>query len=116
MAEVVGTVNGIVRPDEDAVRPREGAFAPGGHRRAVALEDEHRLRPAQEDVDAILRIAGNADRFPGRTGRGELRPAFVNGVTEVAAADANGVHGVAPRGMQGSSVCYILHAAGFDPY
>ena len=58
-SEIVGAIHGIVGPDRDAVRPDEQALAPGSQKRAVAVEDDHRMLAAIEDKDAILRIGGH---------------------------------------------------------
>src|ERR1043166_1167692 len=93
MAEIVAAKYGVAGADEHAMRPRESFVPPRTNRLSISFEDEDRLRSAQEDVDAVLGIAGDADRLAVRAGRRELGPALVHGVLKFAAADANRIHG-----------------------
>src|SRR5262249_49081739 len=74
---IIGTEDGIIRPDEDAVWPRKQAFTPRGQPSAVAVKHQDRVGAAVENVDAVARIGGHGgDLCPGPAIR-QLRPAIM---------------------------------------
>src|SRR5262249_26216587 len=53
VVEVVGAIHGVIWSDEEAVRPGEESFAPGGQEPAVAVEDDDGVFAAVEDKDTV---------------------------------------------------------------
>src|SRR5579871_159646 len=56
MVAVVGTIEGVVRPDMQAVRVAEELLPPAVDKAAVAIEDDHRVRAAVEQQHAVLPV------------------------------------------------------------
>jgi hypothetical protein len=53
---VVGAPQRVIRRDMDAVRAGEQALAPGSQEIAGAIEDDHRMLAAAEDIDVVAAI------------------------------------------------------------
>src|SRR5438309_1217395 len=60
---IVGTVDSIIRSDENAMRPCEQPLSPRGQPSAVPVKDQHRMGTAVEDVDAIPAVGGHGGDF-----------------------------------------------------
>jgi hypothetical protein len=56
MAAVVGQEHGVVGSHMDAVRPRILTLAPGSQKVALAIEDDHRVFTAVEDINIIVAV------------------------------------------------------------
>jgi hypothetical protein len=56
MVAVIGAVEMIVGVDMQAVRAAEQAFAPASDEIALAVEHNHRVGAAIENVDAVLAV------------------------------------------------------------
>ena len=90
---VVGAVNRVVRPHVNAMRPLECTLAPGLYEIAFAVEHDHGMRTAIEDVDVVLSIATDRRHITECPTRGQIAPAFFDAKGEVAAADDDAGHG-----------------------
>ena len=60
---VVGAIDGVVWPHVDAVRAMESALAPRFDEVALAVEHDHRVLAAVEDVDAVLAVDADGSRI-----------------------------------------------------
>src|SRR3954447_25723546 len=92
---VIGAIEIVVGIDMQAVRAREQAFAPTAQEIAFAVQHDHRMGPAVEDVDAVLAV----DRD--RSDVGELPSVrqlceVLNDAVAVLAGAENGWHGCSP--------------------
>ena len=91
VVEVVGAPDMVVPVDEDAVRARENALAPGIQEAAVLVEHDHRMGAAIEDVDPVLGIDGDARDLDERPALGQLLPAFQDLVLKPVGTDRHDV-------------------------
>ena len=57
---VVGEEHRVVRGHVDAVRPRVLALAPGAQKVAVAVEHDHRVLAAVEDIEVVAAVDPDA--------------------------------------------------------
>src|SRR5437667_1563608 len=74
---IVGTVDSLIRPDEDTVRPCEQPFSPRGQPCAVAVKDQHRMGTAVEDVDAVPPVGGHGGDFRPAPAIGQFGPRII---------------------------------------
>ena len=64
MAEVVGEIEHVVRPDGSAMRAREpNVLPPRAQEVAVAIEHDDRMRAAVEYVDVVLAVHAHRGSF-----------------------------------------------------
>src|SRR6185437_3671922 len=83
---VIGAVDRVVGPDMDAMRAHEQPFAPAAQEIAVAVEHDHRMGAAIEDIDAVLAVDGDAGDFAVSPALGKLAPALDDAIAIIAAA------------------------------
>ena len=84
---VIGAIQRLVRADMQPVRPVEQVFAPGIQQVAVAVEHDHRVLAAIEDIDPVLRVDRHRrDILEGPAGR-QFRPVGLHPVGVSAVAD-----------------------------
>ena len=87
VADIVGEEHVVVGVDVDAVRTGELAIAPGADEVAVGIEDDQGFIAAIENVDAVLRIGGDAGDVDVVVSAGHLAEAGDGAVLEIAFAD-----------------------------
>ena len=88
---VVGAIELVVGVDVHAVRAAEQAFAPAREEIAVAVEHDHRMLAAVEDIDAVLAVDGDRGDVVERPAVRQLRPVLDHAVAMLAGAE-NGWH------------------------
>ena len=86
------------------MRAREDALAPGAEEIAVAVEHDHRVLAAVEDVDVVVAVDADAADFLERPAGRQLRPVLDRFVCVVAAA--HGDHARAPLFIAGRQACH----------
>jgi len=59
MAAVVGQEHRVVRRHVNPVRPRVLALTPGAQKIALAIEDQHRVLAAVEDINVVVAVDTN---------------------------------------------------------
>src|SRR5262249_8032568 len=87
MVAVVGAKEVVVTVDMDAVGAAEQAFAPRAQEVPVALEHDHRMLTAVEDVHAVLAVDGNGcdiTKFPAVR---QLGPVLDHAITMLATSE-----------------------------
>jgi glyoxylate carboligase len=84
---IIGQPDGIVRRHEHAVRARKQTFAERAEEAAVAVEHDHRMLAAIENVDIVVLIDADAADFLKRPARRRLRPVLDRFVGVGAVAD-----------------------------
>src|SRR6185437_1347062 len=82
MVAVIGAPDRLVRPHVDAVRAMEQPLAPRGEEIALAIEDDHRVGAAIEDVDAVAMIDGDPRDLLQRPAVGQPAPALRDAIEE----------------------------------
>ncbi len=93
---VVGAVDRLVRPHMDAMRAIEETLAPGAQKFAVAVEDDHRVLAAIEDVDIVLGVDADPRNFLQRPAIGQSSPPIGNAIAEPTGSEHNR-HGMTSR-------------------
>src|ERR1700741_1859104 len=73
------------------LRAGEQALAPTLQEIAVAVEHDHRMGPAVEDIDAVLAVDGDGSDIGQLPAVGQLGPAFDDAIAVLARAE-NGGH------------------------
>ncbi len=95
MVAVIGAIEGVVRPDMQAVRIAEDPLAPAVEEAPVAIEDDHRVGAAIEQEDAVLAVDRDRGDLLQGPAFGQAAPVGHGFVAEVAAAE-DVVHGCVP--------------------
>ncbi len=91
MVAVVGAVKLVVGVDMQAMRTAKQAFAPVRDEISVAVEHDHRMLTAVEDIDAVLAVDRDGSDVGELPSRRQLRPVFHHAVAVFARAE-NGAH------------------------
>jgi hypothetical protein len=94
---VVGQPYRVVGRHEHAVRARKQTFAERAQEVSVAVEYDHRMLAAIEDVDVVVPVDADVADLLERPARWELRPVLDGLVRVVAAADDRHAHAPAVR-------------------
>ena len=87
---VVGAVEQLIRPDMDAVGALEHALAPGPQEVAVAVEHDHRVFAAVEDIDVVVAVDAHRADLLQAPSVGQLAPALLDPIAVLAAAQNDG--------------------------
>jgi len=59
-------------------------LSPGTQELAIAIEDDHRVRPAGEDIDVVLAVHGDGGRFAESDAGRQFAPLFQHAITVLA--------------------------------
>ena len=87
MVAVVGQPDRIVGRHEYAMRAGEQPFAERAEEVAVAVEHDHRMLAAIEDIDIVMLVDADAADFLERPARRKFRPVLYGFVRVVATAN-----------------------------
>src|SRR5260221_1049187 len=90
MIAIVGAAEIIVGVDVQPMRAAEQVFAPASDKIAFAVEHDHRMGAAVEDVDAVLAVHGDRSDVGEVPLRRQLRPVLHHAVAIFARADNSG--------------------------